>query len=71
MQAARDDDAVVRRQDGVAGHHMGLRLRMGTDLAREGESAEPTSDTHGLVAVGVDGLRGKNAGGAAPSAQYR
>jgi hypothetical protein len=71
MEAARDDDAVVRRQEGVTGHYMGLRLRMGTDLAGEHEGAETASDGDGLVAVGVNGLRGKNAGGAAPSVQHR
>ena len=55
MEAAGDDNAVVRRQDGVAGHHVSLRLRMGTDLAGEREGAEATSDGDRLVAIGVDG----------------
>jgi len=71
LERAGDDDAVVRRQGGVAGHHVGLRLRMGTDLAGKREGAEATRDTDGFMSVGVDHLRGKNAGGACPPAQHR
>jgi hypothetical protein len=55
----------------VAGHHVGLRPRMSTDLAGKGARAETASDGDHLVVVGVDGLRGKNAGGGAPSARHR
>ena len=47
------------RQDGVAGHEVSVRFRMGTDLAREAESAETAHDGDGLVAVIMHGLRGK------------
>lgn len=59
LQAAGHDDTVMWGQDGVAGHHVGLRFRMGTDLAREGEGAETANDGDGLVAVTMHGLRGK------------
>ena len=65
------DDAVVRRQSGVAGDDVGLRRGVRTDLAGKGEGAETARDGDHLVAVGVDGLRGKNAGGGAPSARHR
>jgi hypothetical protein len=71
MQAAGHDDTVMWGQDGVAGHHVGLRFRMATDLAREGEGAETACDRDRLVAVTMHGLRGKNAAGIAPSAQHR
>ena len=51
------DDAVVRRQSGVAGDDMGLRRGARADLARERESGYPlgeaTSDGDRLVAIGV------------------
>jgi hypothetical protein len=71
MQAAGNDDAVVRRQDGIAGEHMGLRLRMGTALTGQGEGAEATDDGDTLVALTVDQLRGKKPGGAGPSVRRR
>ncbi len=71
MEATGDDDAVMRGKDRVAGDRMALRLGVGTDLAGERERAEAANDGDGFVPVGVDDLRGKNAGGAAPSAQHR
>ncbi len=71
LKAPRDDDAVVWRKDCVAGHDVGLRRRMRTDLAGEGERAEATGDGDGLVTVSVDDVRGKNPGGAAPSGRRR
>ncbi len=59
LQAAGQDDTVMCGQDGVAGHHVSLRFRMGTDLAREAESAETANDSDGLVAVTMHRLRGK------------
>jgi hypothetical protein len=57
------DDAVVRRQSGVAGDDVGLRRGVRADLAREREGGYPlgeaTSDGDKLVAVGVDHLREK------------
>ncbi len=71
LETARDDDAVVRRQHGIAGHHMGLRRQMGTDLTGEGKGAEATGDGDRLVTVSVDYLRGKKPGGAPRSARHR
>ncbi len=50
---------------------MGLRSRMATDLAGEGEGAEAARNRDGFMAVDVDPLRGKKTGGGAPSVQYR
>ncbi len=71
LEATRDDDAIVPGKDSVAGDHMGLRLRMRTDLAGERQGAEATGDGDGFVPVSVDRLRGKKTGGAALSAQHR
>jgi hypothetical protein len=70
MEAA-GDDAVVWGKGSVAGHRVRLCLRMRADLAGEGEGTETASDGDGLVAVGLDGLRGKNADGDTPSARHR
>ena len=70
-EATRDDDTIVWRQGGVAGHHVALRHRVGTDLAGQREGAEAARDGDHLVAVTVHRLRGKNAGGGAPSVPYR
>ena len=64
LEATGDDDAVVRGQDSIARDDVGLRRRVGTDLTGEGEGTEPASDGDGLVAVGVDRLRGKKPDGA-------
>ena len=48
-------------KDGVARHHMALRLGMGTDLAGEREGAEAARDGDGLVAVTVDQSEGGKA----------
>ncbi len=71
LEAAGDDNAVVRGKDGVARNDVGLRLRMGTDLAGKVKCAEATGDGYGLVAVSVDRLRGKKPDGAGPSARRR
>jgi hypothetical protein len=71
LETASDNDTIVRGKDSVAGHHVALRARMGTDLAGKGEGAEAASDCDYLTAVGVNRLRGKNAGGGAPSARHQ
>ena len=53
----------------------GLRRRVRADLAGQREGGYPLGETArdggGLMAVGVDRLRGKKTGGAGPSAQRR
>ena len=71
LEAAGDNNALVWGQDSVAGHHVGLRVGMRTELAGKGEGPEPARDGDRLVAVSVDHLRGKKPGGAAPSARRR
>ena len=71
LEAAGDDNAVVRGKDGVARNDVGVRLRMGTDLAGKVKCAEATGDGNGLVAVSVDRLRGEKPDGAGPSARRR
>jgi hypothetical protein len=75
MQAPRDNDADVRGQHSVAGDHMGLRLRMRTDLAGQRERGYPLGeaarDGDGRMPVSLDQLRRKKTGGASPSAQHR
>ncbi len=71
MEATRDDDTVVQRKNRISGDDMRLGLRMGTDLAGEGEGAEATGDGDGLVTVSVNDLRGKKPDGAAPSVRHR
>ena len=71
LEAAGDNDALVWGQDSIAGHHMGLRQGMGTNLAEQRQGAKATRDGDGLVAVSVDHLRGKKTGGAGPSVQHQ
>ena len=71
LETARNDDAMVRRQGSVAGDHVGLRRRVRTDLAGEGQGAEAARDGDGLMAVRVHHLRGKKPAGAGPSGGYR
>jgi hypothetical protein len=71
LEAAGDDNAVVRGKDGVARNDVGLRLRMGRDLAGKVKCVEATGDGNGLVTVTVDRLRGEKPDGAGPSARRR
>ena len=69
LEAAGDNDALVWGQNSVARGHMGLRLGMGTNLARKGEDTEPARDGDRFIAVTVNHLRGEKTDGAGPSVQ--
>ena len=71
LEATSYDDATVWRQDCIAGDHMGLRVGMRTDLARQREGAKAARDGDRLMAVSVDHLRGKKTDGGAPSDQHQ
>jgi hypothetical protein len=69
MQATSDNDAVVGRQHPIAGHAVGLHLRVVADLTRELQSGYPLGeaarDGDRLRTIRVDDGGGKNAGDAA------
>jgi len=71
MQAASDDDAVVRWQHSIAGHHLGLGIRMYTDLPGQFQRSEAAGNGDGLMAVSVDYGGGKNAGDAVASVVHQ
>ena len=71
MQAAVDDDPIMRRERNVAGDQVGLCGQVLADLTGQRQSAKAASDRDGLVAVSVDGPRGEKTDDIAPSAAHQ
>jgi len=52
LQPPYDEDALVERQEVVAGHHVGAPIAMGVDLTAQLNRAEARGHQQSLVAIG-------------------